>query len=139
MKNRDNAYLLEEEEIHTHNISQFAYSESESAGFIHLYSCTLEISSLLCFLISTVLQEVIFCYLCRYGLCLASCSSTSLWPLLLFLPSPHLLYLRHIQAHLSRFVLQHLLYLQTGCFTSLGLCCDRTCVLNQGRLERNVS
>lgn len=110
-----------------HNNSQFDYCESESDGFI-----TLQISSLFCFLNITVLQEVIygFYYLYRYGLRLASISSASLWPLLLFLPSPHLLYLRHIQAHLNRFVLQHELYLQTGCFTSLWLCCNRTCFLS---------
>lgn len=47
--------------------------------------------------------------LCRHGLCLAGSSPTRLWPLLLLLPSSHLLHVWHIQAHLHWFglVLQH--------------------------------
>lgn len=41
----------------------------------------------------------------RYGLRLARISSTRLWPLLLLLPSSHLLPLWHIQTHLCWFVL----------------------------------
>lgn len=50
--------------------------------------------------------------LCRNGLRLAGIGPSRLWPLLLLLPSSHLLHLRHIQAHLHWFglVLQHFFF-----------------------------
>lgn len=57
-------------------------------------------------IITVLVQTIIMpCHLYRYGLCLASSCSSSLWPLLLLLPSPHLFHLWHVQAHLNRFVL----------------------------------
>lgn len=56
------------------------------------------------FLLPSSNLNLFLCYLCRYGLCLARISAASLWSLLLLLPSPHLLYLWHVKAHLYRSV-----------------------------------